>query len=238
MSVENWGVKESRVTSGPVIPIGGFAFLAERRIRSGGRARRMATLPHWLHRPDDRAHSLRLVTGDRRSATAADWPSAVHGILAAAHVRQVAVVPDAGLSRLLALCETDRTMRVVRLTTEEEGVALLAGAWLGGDKGILLMQSSGTGNCVNMLALPVACRFPLLMLVTMRGEPGESNPAQLPMGGATGRVLEAIGVHVTRAERADDVPGLLSAALERAYATESPQAVLIAQRALGFKEFK
>jgi sulfopyruvate decarboxylase alpha subunit len=166
------------------------------------------------------------------------WPAAVHDILRAAHVRQVAVVPDAGLSGLLGLCEADRTMRVVRLTTEEEGVALLAGAWLGGEKGVLLMQSSGTGNCVNMLALPVACRFPLLMLVTMRGEAGESNPAQLPMGRATRRVLEAIGVHVTRAERADDIPDVVSAALERAYATESPHAVLVAQRALGFKEFR
>jgi len=176
---------------------------------------------------------------DRRaSSSSADWPAAVHRLLQAAHVRQVAVVPDAGLSGLLTLCEADRTMRVVRLTTEEEGVALLAGAWLGGEKGILLLQSSGTGNCVNMLALPVACRFPLLMLVTMRGEPGESNPAQLPMGSATGRVLEAIGVRVTRAERAEDIPSVLSAALDRAYATESPHAVLVAQRALGFKEFR
>jgi sulfopyruvate decarboxylase alpha subunit len=171
-------------------------------------------------------------------ASPADWPGAVHRLLRAAHVRQVAVVPDAGLSRLLTLCESDRTMRVIRLTTEEEGVALLAGAWLGGEKGILLMQSSGTGNCVNMLALPLACRFPLLMLVTMRGEPGEGNPAQVPMGSATARVLEAIGVHVTRAERVDDVARTLSTAHDRAYAAESPHAVLIAQQALGFKGFQ
>lgn len=173
-----------------------------------------------------------------RHRPGAGWPTAVHRLLQTAGVRQVAVVPDAGLAELLRLCESDRAMRVVRLTTEEEGVALLTGAWLGGEKGILLMQSSGTGNCVNLLALPVAGRFPLLMLVTMRGEPGESNPAQLPMGHATGRVLEAIGVHVARAERADDIPGVLTAALHRAYATESPHAVLIAQRALGFKAFR
>jgi len=178
------------------------------------------------------------MTVSRTPVSAADWPTAVHGILHAAHVRQIAVVPDAGLSGLLTLCESDRTMRVVRLTTEEEGVALLAGAWLGGEKGILLLQSSGTGNCINMLALTAACRFPLLMLVTMRGEPGESNPAQIPMGNATARVLEAMGVHVTRAECADDIPGLVSAALDSAYAAESAHAVLVAQQALGFKEFK
>lgn len=150
----------------------------------------------------------------------------------------MAVVPDAGLSHLISLCESDRNMRVVRLTTEEEGVALLAGAWLGGERGILLMQSSGVGNCVNLLAMTQACGFPLVMLVTMRGEPGESNPAQVPMGSAVGRVLEAMGVRVARAERTEDVSDLLAAAFERAYAQESPGAVLIAQRALGFKEFK
>jgi sulfopyruvate decarboxylase alpha subunit len=178
------------------------------------------------------------VVASRAPESPADWPVSVHRVLRAARVRQVAVVPDAGLSRLLTLCQSDRTMRVIPITTEEEGVALLAGAWLGGEKGALLMQSSGTGNCVNLLSLPLACRFPLLMLVTMRGEPGESNPAQVPMGSATGPVLEAIGVHVSRAERAEDIASVLSAALDRAYATESPHAVLIAQRAIGFKEFK
>ncbi len=129
-------------------------------------------------------------------------------------------------------------MRLIRLTTEEEGVALLAGAWLGSEKGVLLMQSSGTGNCVNMLSVAAACRFPLVMLVTMRGEPGESNPAQVPMGTATQPVLEAMGVRVSRAESAAVVASLVATALERAYATESPEAVLIAQHVLGFKAFK
>lgn len=172
------------------------------------------------------------------SPSPAHWSVGVHRLLREARVRQVAVVPDAGLARLITLCESDRTMRVVRLTSEEEGVALLAGAWLGGEKGILLMQSSGVGNCVNLLAMTLACRFPLVALVTMRGEPGESNPAQVPMGSATPRVLEAMGVDVRRAEREEEVPAVLSAALEHAYAAEVPCAVLIAQRVLGFKEFK
>ncbi len=166
------------------------------------------------------------------------WSAGGHRLLREARVRQVAVVPDAGLARLIARCESDRTMRVVRLTSEEEGVALLAGAWLGGEKGILLMQSSGVGNCVNLLAMTVACRFPLVMLVTMRGEPGESNPAQVPMGSAAPRVLEAMGVEVRRAEREEDIPPLLAAALDHAYAAEAPCAMLIAQQVLGFKEFK
>lgn len=175
---------------------------------------------------------------DHAPVSGIDWSVAVHRGFEAARVRLVAFVPDAGLARLITLCESDPTMRVVRLTSEEEGVALLAGAWLGGEKGVLLMQSSGTGNCINMLSLPLACRFPLLMLVTMRGEPGESNPAQVPMGSATGRVLEAVGVRVSRAETADAIPDVVSAALDRAHVTESPEAVLIAQQVLGFKAFK
>src|SRR5471030_904584 len=134
-----------------------------------------------------------------KAAAGAAWPDAVHALFKAAHIRQVAIVPDAGHARLIELCEKDKSMRVVRLTTEEEGVALLAGAWLGGEKGVLLMQSSGVGNCINMLSLPLSTGFPLLMLVTMRGDHGEFNAAQIPMGNSTQAVLEATGVLVKRA---------------------------------------
>jgi sulfopyruvate decarboxylase alpha subunit len=166
------------------------------------------------------------------------WPDEVHALLKSAGVRQVAIVPDAGHARLIKLCEKDKSMRVVRLTTEEEGVALLAGAWLGGEKGVLLMQSSGVGNCINMLSLPLACQFPLLMLVTMRGDFGEFNPAQIPMGNATPDVFEALGVIVKRASTADDVPEVVSGALRLAFNTYRPVAVLIAQRLLGAKDFR
>ncbi len=166
------------------------------------------------------------------------WPDEVHALLRAAGVRQVAVVPDAGHTRLIKLCENDKSMQVVRLTTEEEGVALLAGAWLGGDKGVLLMQSSGVGNCINMLTLPIACQFPLLMLVTMRGDHGEFNPAQIPMGNATQAVLEAMGVIVKRADRAEDVTEMVSSTMRLAFNTYRPVALLIGQRVLGAKDFR
>jgi len=166
------------------------------------------------------------------------WPDALHALLRAAGVRQVAIVPDAGHARLIGLCEKDESMRVVRLTTEEEGVAQLAGAWLGGEKGVLLMQSSGVGNCINMLTLPIACQFPLLMLVTMRGDHGEFNPAQIPMGNATQAVLEAMGVIVKRADTADALIEMASGALRLAFNTYRPVALLIGQRALGAKDFR
>ena len=168
----------------------------------------------------------------------AHWAGEVHAMFKAANIRQIAIVPDAGHSRLIRLCEKDRAMRVVRLTTEEEGVALLAGAWLGGEKGVLLMQSSGAGNCINMLGLPLSCQFPLLMLVTMRGDHGEFNPAQVPMGNATQAVLEAMGVIVKRADTGAEVPEMVSSAIRLAFNTYRPLALLIGQRVSGAKDFR
>lgn len=166
------------------------------------------------------------------------WAGAVHGLLREAGVRQVALVPDAGHAALIRLCEADRKMRVVRLTSEEEGVALLAGAWLGGERGVLLMQSSGVGNCINMLSLQAACQMPLVMLVTMRGDHGEFNPAQVPMGRATPQVLAAMGVEVRRADSATAVIEETSGALRLAHNTYRPVAVLIGQRVIGAKDFR
>src|SRR5215469_7746585 len=71
-----------------------------------------------------------------------EWPDQIFHKLREAEVRQVAYVPDAGHARLIELCRADSAMKATVLTTEEEGIGLLAGAWLGGERGVLLMQSS------------------------------------------------------------------------------------------------
>ena len=168
----------------------------------------------------------------------ATWPDDLYDLLKQHGIRQVALVPDAGHARLIRRCEADNDLRVVTLTTEEEGIALMQGAWLGGQKSVLLMQSSGVGNCINMLSLPQICRMPLLMIVTMRGEFGEFNPWQVPMGQGTQGALEAMGVLVRRADRADEVTREVAGAAHLAFNTWRPVAVLIGQNALGAKNFK
>ncbi|TCH99148.1 phosphonopyruvate decarboxylase [Roseococcus sp. SYP-B2431] len=168
---------------------------------------------------------------------AADWPDRIYDLLKQYNVRQVALVPDAGHSRLIKRCLADNTLRVVTLTTEEEGVALMQGAWLGGDRSVLLMQSSGVGNCINMLSLSSIHRTPMPMIITMRGDFGEFNPAQVAMGQATQSVLEAMGTLVHRADRAEDVAETVEASLKLAYNTFRPTATLIGQRVLGAKTF-
>ena len=165
------------------------------------------------------------------------WPDAIFAELRALAVRQVAYVPDAGHTRLITLCAGDAGMRSVPLTTEEEGVALLAGAWLGGERGVLLMQSSGVGNCVNMLSLTQACRLPLLMLITMRGEWGEFNPWQLHMGQRTAPTLELCGAIVHRLDDAQRAEDTVRAAGVMAFEGQMPVAVLIAQAVIGAKGF-
>jgi sulfopyruvate decarboxylase alpha subunit len=162
------------------------------------------------------------------------WPEEVHRELSAAGVRIVGYVPDAGHKRLIELCHADKAIRAVVLTTEEEGIGLAAGAWLGGEKSVLLMQSSGVGNLINALGMVQVCRFPLVMIVTMRGEEGEFNPWQVPMGRATPQVLEAMSVSVRRATHGNEVAPLVAEALKR----EQAVAVLISQAVIGIKSFQ
>lgn len=166
-----------------------------------------------------------------------DWPEKVYEVLLAQEVAQVGYVPDAGHTRLIELCRRGENVTAVPLTTEEEGVALLAGAWLGGQRGVLLMQSSGVGNCINMLGFTRACRFPLLMLVTMRGQWGEFNPWQLPMGQATASALQLADVIVHRVEEPSSVAEVVGAAARMTFHTQSANAVLLSQRLLGAKTF-
>ena len=166
-----------------------------------------------------------------------NWPEDIFQILKDHQVRQVAYVPDAGHTQLINMCHANKEVKTVVLTTEEEGVALLAGAWLGGDRGALLMQSSGVGNCLNMLSLPRVCRMPLLMLVTMRGEWGEFNPWQVPMGQNTQKALTLAGVITFPVDEARRVQDTVEAAARMAFEGCAATAVLISQRILGAKTF-
>lgn len=168
----------------------------------------------------------------------AHWSRGLHQLFRQQGIHQVSFVPDAGHAALIRLCEADDDLRTIRLTTEEEGVALAVGAWLGGDKSVLLMQSSGVGNCINMVSMLSVCQVPLVMIVTLRGDWAEFNPWQVPMGRAAKSVLEEMGVLVTRADREEDILPGAEGALRIAYNTLRPAALLIGQRVLGAKTFE
>lgn len=168
---------------------------------------------------------------------ATHWSRQLYETLKNQNIRQVGLVPDAGHASLIRLCEADPELKLVRLTTEEEGVALAVGAWLGGEKSVLLMQSSGVGNVINMMSMLTVCQVPLPMLITMRGDWAEFNPWQVPMARATPAVLEEMGTLVSRADREEDIVPLAEGVLRIAFNTLRPAALLIGQRLLGAKTF-
>ena len=173
--------------------------------------------------------------GPQDTSQPINWPDDLFDVLKRADVRQVGYVPDAGHARLIQRCIADKDIRDVVLTTEEEGVALAAGAWLGGQRCALLMQSSGVGNTINMLSLSRSCRFPMLMFITMRGEWEEFNPWQVPMGTIVEPVLKECEAEIYRARKADEVKGMAERAVQQAYGDERVVAVLLSQELIGKK---
>jgi sulfopyruvate decarboxylase TPP-binding subunit len=165
------------------------------------------------------------------------WQDALYDLLRRHRITQFAYVPDAGHSILIDRSLADPEAHSIPLTTEEEGVALIAGADLGGARAVLLMQSSGVGNCINMLSLIKHGRFPFLALVSMRGDFGEGNPWQFAMGQATEAVLAAMGVICLRIDRPEDVVASASAALTMVFQSGQAVAVLLSQRLIGAKPF-
>ena len=175
---------------------------------------------------------------NQASVTAPAWQEAIFNVLKKGGVRQIAYVPDAGHSHVIRSAIADPDIQDIVLTTEEEGVALASGAWLGGQRAVLLMQSSGVGNCVNMFSLLQAADFPFFTLVTMRGEYAEFNPWQGPMGRATQAALELMGIHVLRVSRPEDAEEIVSAGFDAAFEAGDKVAVLLGQNLIGRKKWE
>jgi sulfopyruvate decarboxylase alpha subunit len=174
---------------------------------------------------------------DQTTAVLTRWQDEVFDLLRRHGVTQFAYVPDAGHTILIDRSIADPDAYSIALTTEEEGVALIAGADLGGARGVLLMQSSGVGNCINMLSLINGARFPFLTLVSMRGDFGEGNPWQYTMGQAVVPVLQAVGVTCLRADTPAEALTAVSAALTMVFQAGQAVAVLFTQKLLGAKRF-
>jgi len=175
---------------------------------------------------------------NQTTAGTPDWQQSIFKVLKEGSVRQIVYVPDAGHSHVIRSAIADPDIEDVVLTTEEEGVAVVCGAWLGGQRAVLLMQSSGVGNCVNMFSLLRSANFPFFTVVTMRGEYAEFNPWQGPMGRATQEALELMGITVLRASDPDEVEELVSAGLDAAFEAGEQVAVLLGQNLIGRKKWE
>ncbi|MGH6991055.1 MAG: phosphonopyruvate decarboxylase [Stellaceae bacterium] len=167
-----------------------------------------------------------------------DWYRESYDALRHAGTELFRYVPDAGIDPFIRMAHADNSVRAVVMTTEEEGVGICCGAWLGGMRAVLMIQSSGVGNCVNAFTLARNARVPLLTLVSMRGEWGEGNRWQIPMGRATEEVMKLAGFTVYRATVPDEAVRLIEGAATMAYQSEQQVAVLLSQRLVGAKVFE
>jgi len=165
------------------------------------------------------------------------WQNNLFEILKNEGISIFSYVPDAGHKVLIDRALLDDTIAAIPLTSEQEGIGIAAGAYLGGSKAVLLMQSSGVGNCINQLSLIKHGQFPFLTIISMRGEFGEGNPWQYAMGEAVIPSLESIGVKCLKIYNQDDVSKTIQSALTMTFKAERSIAVLLSQKLLGSKEF-
>ncbi len=170
-----------------------------------------------------------------RESDSATWQDEVYDLLRRSGVTQFAYVPDGGHKRMIARALADNEAEAVSLTNESEAPGILIGADLGGARAVALVQSSGVGNMINNLSLITLGRFPFLMLVSMRGDFGEGNPWQFPMGQAVEPVLQAMGVSTVRIDRAEDAARIVDFAISQAFRGRKPTAVLLSQMLIGRK---
>ena len=165
------------------------------------------------------------------------WQNNLFEILKNEGISIFSYVPDAGHKVLIDRALLDDTIAAIPLTSEQEGIGIAAGAYLGGSKAVLLMQSSGVGNCINQLSLIKHGQFPFLTIISMRGEFGEGNPWQYAMGEAVIPSLESIGVKCLKIYNQYDVSKTIQSALTMPFKAERSITVLLSQKLLGSKKF-
>jgi sulfopyruvate decarboxylase alpha subunit len=156
------------------------------------------------------------------------WHKHVADALRRNDIRTYATVPDFIVSQVLDHLWADEDCSVITATREEEALGILSGAYLGGQRGALLMQNSGLGNCVNTIAsLNVAAQIPVVMVISHRGDLGEYNSAQVPMGQAAERILEALDVRTLQPHTVEEFEAQADRLIKLAYTRSLPVAFLL-----------
>jgi sulfopyruvate decarboxylase subunit alpha len=192
-----------------------------------------STAPVTLARPTIKR------SGRHRAAEAPAWARTLLDCFRSEGVRNLVFLPDTVMGRLLALAEEDPFFRLVGVHREEEAVGILSGLFMGGQRGAMLVQSSGLGNTLNALgSLAMAYCIPFPLLVSLRGELGEFNPAQLHMGRAVPECLDALTIQHITLRTIDGMKTIVSGALKTCYTADEPFGILLSAQLTGWKAEK
>jgi sulfopyruvate decarboxylase subunit alpha len=160
------------------------------------------------------------------------WASGVCAGLHAAGSRHVVYVPDNPLSHVLRILrERFPDVATTLATREEEAFGIAAGLYLGGARPTVMLQSSGLGNSLNALtSLLVPYQIPALIVISMRGDAGEWNDAQVPMGRAVRPICDAIGLPHATAETPESTEETIRLIGRTAFGTRLPGVCLLPRR--------
>ena len=165
------------------------------------------------------------------------WADTVVAVLKKYNVRYLNYLPDTKIEKLLEAARNLGGFEPLPLTREEEGIGVVCGQSIGGARGVLLCPTAGLGNSINALAsLAIAYRIPCPIIIGVRGDLGEFNPGQVPMGQSTKGILDAMRIPTYSITREDEVEKMTEGALRVCYAAESPVAILVTNELAGWKE--
>ncbi|MBI2528552.1 MAG: decarboxylase [Candidatus Rokubacteria bacterium] len=166
----------------------------------------------------------------------ANWSKHMADVLRRNGIRLFATVPDYIVTQVLEQLWSDSQCRVVTVCREEEGLGLLSGAFMAGRRGALIMQNSGLGNCVNTLgSLNVASQIPVVLVMSHRGDLGEFNPAQVPVGQAAARILDALDIRHLMPRSIADLEAQADGLIKLAYTRSLPVAFILPAELTGGK---
>jgi sulfopyruvate decarboxylase alpha subunit len=178
-------------------------------------------------------------SGRHQPSSAPGWARTMLDAFKADDVNNLVFLPDTVMGRMLALAETDPFFKLTAVHREEEAIGVLTGLYLGGQRGALLIQSSGLGNTLNAIgSLAIAYRIPFPMVISLRGELGEFNPAQLAMGRAVPGCLSALGLQHVTLRTEDEVEVVVTGTLKSCFTAQEPFGILLSAQLAGWKPEK
>ena len=185
-----------------------------------------------------RSLSADMATQAETVAAGRSWHAITQETLKRNQVKLAVYVPDRVLTPLIKALHEDSDFTAFAATREEEALGILTGAWMGGMRGVLLMQTSGFATLPNVLAsLAVPYQIPLIMIVSERGTLGEFNLGQAMVCRTMRPVLQSLGIEHHTITRLDELEFILDRSIKQAIATQAPACLILSPLLTGGKTF-